>query len=382
MKKRIMAVLCAGVISCAGMLGGCEAAGNAAETKPQQTTVQETTQETTQTTVQETAQEEAQKDALRKAFLSEADKVEVSADAVTFTDASAEGSIVTIPKNPQKVVNLYGSFTTLWYEAGGSVIGCIGGKSTTALYEGYIGRDITKDEGITVVAESSSGKKWDTEMIISLQPDLIICSTAMSGYSTIEAPARAAGIPLVAVNYDDFSDYLKWFKVFCNLNNQPELWDRVAMAALDDVVDVLVECPQGEGPTVFSMFSGAESLQANTSNTVVGAMITAMNAENIVDNWENSTGAERLDINLETVYLSNPDIIVIQCHAGAEAAKEQVAELYGEDVVWKSLKAVQEGKVFYLEKELFHNKPNSRFAKAYQKLAELLYPDVSFSFKK
>ncbi|MBQ9143122.1 MAG: ABC transporter substrate-binding protein, partial [Lachnospiraceae bacterium] len=239
----------------------------------------------------------------------------------------------------------------------------------------------TGDEGVTVVAEAASGKKWDTETIISLQPDLIICSKAMSGYATIEAPAKAANIPVIVVNYDDFSDYLKWFKVFCNLNGQPQLWDEVAMKALDEVVAALAECPQEGGPTVFSMFSGAESLQANTTNTVVGGMITAMNGENIVDSWEDATGAERLDINMETVYMANPDIILVQCHAGAEAAKEQVAEFYGEDVVWQSLKAVKEGKVFYLEKELFHNKPNSRFAEAYQKLAQILYPETEFTFK-
>ena len=153
------------------------------------------------------------------------------------------------------------------------------------------------------------------------------------------------------------------------------------MKALNEVVDALVECPKDETVTVFSMFSGAESLQANTSNTVVGGMITAMNGTNIVDTWNDTTGAERLDINLETVYVSNPDIIVVQCHAGAEAAQKQVAEFYGNDVVWQSLKAVQEGKVFYLEKELFHNKPNSRFAEAYQKLAKILYPDAEISIE-
>lgn len=329
-----------------------------------------------------TAVVEAEKEALRQSFLTEANEVIVTETSVTFTDAVSQENTITVAKNPKNVVNLYGSFTTLWYEAGGSVIGCIGGKSTTALYEEYIGRDITGDEGVTVVAESASGKKWDVETIIGLQPELIICSTAMSGYSTIESPAKAANIPVVVVNYDDFADYLKWFKVFCNLNNQPELWESVAMKALNEVVDVLTECPEEEKVTVFSMFSGAESLQANTSNTVVGAMITAMNGENIVDGWKDSTGAERLDINLETVYMANPDIIVVQCHAGPEAAKEQVAEIYGNDVVWQSLKAVSEGKVFYLEKELFHNKPNSRFAEAYRKLAEVLYPEAEFSFKK
>ena len=121
--------------------------------------------------------------------------------------------------------------------------------------------------------------------------------------------------------------------------------------------------------------SGSESLQANTSSTVVGGMINAMNAKNIVDSWGDTSGAERLDINLDTVYAADPDIIVIQCHAGVEEAQEQVETLYGDNPVWNSLRAVKDGRVYYLEKTLFHNKPNSRFAEAYSRLEAILYPD-------
>lgn len=316
------------------------------------------------------SEKEALREKLKAEFLSEADKVVITDDAVTFTDASsADGSSVTISKNPQKTVNLYASFTTLWYEAGGTVIGCIGGDTSVDLYQEYIGRDITADGGVSVVATSSSGKKWDVETIINLQPDLIICSTAMSGYSTIQAPAAAADIPVIAVSYNDFSDYLKWFKVFCNINGKSELWDSVALKALDQVTEILASCPTENNPSVFSMFVNADSLQANTSNTVVGGMISAMNAVNIVDTWENASSAERLEINLETVFSANPDIIIVQCHAGEGDAKALVESTYGSNPVWQSLKAVQDGKVYYLEKSLFHNKPNSRFAEAYQKLA-------------
>lgn len=319
---------------------------------------------------------------LKAEFLEEANEVIVSENSVTFKDAtSTDGSTITIEKNPEKVLNLYASFTTLWYEAGGSVIGCIGGSSSQALYTEYIGRDITADEGMTVVATSSSGKKWNTEQIVALKPDLIICSTAMSGYSTIEKPAKAANIPVIAVKYDDFSDYLKWFKVFCNISGNADLWDSVAMKSLDDVVDVLYEIPDGKAPRVFSMFANASTLNANTSLTVVGGMVTAMKATNIVDDWPNTEKADRLTINLETVYAANPDIIIVQCHAGTDAAMQQVADTYGSNEVWLALNAVKNGKVFYLEKTLFHNKPNRRFAEAYQKLAEILYPDVEFSFK-
>ena len=334
------------------------------------------------TTEDGSADKETLKAQWKTEFLKLADEVVVDDTSVTFKDAtSVDGSTVTIRKNPGKVVNLYASFTTLWYEAGGSVVGCIGGSSSQELYLEYIGRDITAGDEATVVATSSSGKKWDTEKILELQPDLIICSTAMSGYSTIESPAKAANVPVIAVRYNDFSDYLKWFKVFCHLTGHAELWESVAMKALDEVVEVLAEIPAGNGPKVFSMFSGSSSLQANTSSTVVGGMVDAMKCSNIVDSWQNTSSADRLDINLETVFAANPDIIIVQCHAGADVAKKQVEDTYGSNPVWQSLNAVKNGKVFYLEKTLFHNKPNSRFAEAYQKLAEILYPDVNFSFK-
>ena len=316
-------------------------------------------------------------EALRVSFLAKANEVIVNDDSVTFTDASGKES-VTIEKNPQNVVNLYASFTTLWYEAGGKVAGLIGGSSSVELYKEYIGRDITADEGVTTVATSSSGKKWATETIVAMEPDLIICATAMSGYTTIEAPAAAAGIPVIAVSYNDFSDYLKWFKVFSNLTGHPELWDEVALKALNEVVDVLLACPTENTPNVFCMFSSADTLQANTSGTVVGGMIDAMNATNIVDKWDGAATAERVDINLETVFAANPDIILVQCHAGKEDAEALVASLYGSNPVWQSLDAVKNGKVFYLEKTLFHNKPNSRFAEAYKVLAGYLYPDLKF----
>lgn len=314
---------------------------------------------------------------LKEQFLSLANEVVVNEDSVTFTDASGADSI-TIAKNPQNVYNLYGSFTTLWYEAGGTVSGCIGGSSAIALYEEYIGRDITQDEGMNVVATSSAGSKWSVENIISGQPDLIICSTSMSGYKTISGPAAEANIPVIAVSYDNFEDYLKWFKVFCNLTGNADLWDSIAMEALDDVVDVLMEIPLENNPKIFSIFNGT-SLQANLSTTVVGDMAKMMRATNIADSWYNETGAQRLEINLETVYSEDPDIILIQCH-DEDTAKETIESEYGDNPIWNALTAVKNGKVYYLQKTLFHNKPNRRFAEAYQIMAQLLYPDVEFSF--
>jgi ABC-type Fe3+-hydroxamate transport system substrate-binding protein len=102
-------------------------------------------------------------------------------------------------------------------------------------------------------------------------------------------------------------------------------------------------------------------------------MLGEMGASNVAAGWGGS--AEHMEVSLEAVYAADPDLILIQCHTGLDDAKALVARLYGEHPVWQSLRAVREGRVYYLDKALFHNKPNSRFSEAYAVLKEYLYPN-------
>lgn len=308
---------------------------------------------------------------LRARFLEKAEQVSAGEGEITFPNGN--GEMITLPLEPQSTVILYASLTTLWYEAGGTVSGCIGGNAAIELYQNQIGRDITQDASVSVVADSPAAGRWGIERILAQRPDLIVCSEAMNGYATIEGPARAAGIPVVLMDYRDFSDYLKWFKVSCYVSGHPDLWETVAMPALNEVVEILLSCEPANSPRVFSMFTGVDSLKANTEHTVIGGMLGEMGASNVAAGWGGS--AEHMEVSLEAVYAADPDLILIQCHTGLDDAKALVARLYGEHPVWQSLRAVREGRVYYLDKALFHNKPNSRFSEAYAVLKEYLYPN-------
>ncbi|MBQ2707020.1 MAG: ABC transporter substrate-binding protein [Clostridia bacterium] len=306
---------------------------------------------------------------LRERFLAGANAVVVTDDAVTFPDDSGSGEPVTLAKNPANPAILYASFVTLWCEAGGIPSGIVGGSSAKELYREVIGRDITADAGVTVLADSAMAKRWDIESILAAQPDVIFCSAAMSGYATISAPAKAAGIPVAAVDYDDFADYLKWFKVFCHLSGHPELWETIALPTLDAVLDIIAGTSGKTPPRVLCLFTGEDSLRANTPETVVGAMLAQLGAKNVIP----ADAGDRPDVNLETIYAAAPDVILVQCHTGTDDARALVERLVGENPVWQSLEAVRAGRVFYLDKTLFHNKPNRRFAEAYAMLAKMLY---------
>ena len=45
-----------------------------------------------------------------------------------------------------------------------------------------------------------------------------------------------------------------------------------------------------------------------------------------------------------------------------------------ENPAWRSLTAVQEGRFYTLEHELYNLKPNARWGEAYERLADILYP--------
>ena len=120
MKKFLTLVLTAGLL-----LGAFVSCGQSADTETKTNdssakveTVGDTMEDTSANTEAESDTEAtdsvdtAAADALRASFLAKADAVVVHDDSVTFTDASGKDS-VTIQKNPQKVVNLYASFTTL-----------------------------------------------------------------------------------------------------------------------------------------------------------------------------------------------------------------------------------------------------------------------------
>ena len=306
-------------------------------------------------------------------YMQKANEVVVTDTHVTFTDDSGRGEI-TVEKNPKNAAVLYGSLACLWYEAGGFSPLLIGGKSSVTLYKEQIGRDITQDEGVTIVSESSSGSEWDIEAIIANNPDLIVCSMGMKGYSSIGATAEAAGIPVIAIQYDHVQDYLKWFKVFCNLSGHPELWDEVANATAEKIIEVVSKVPADvEAPRVAVLGIVSGKIRAYGTEAAAGTILKELGGINVFD--DESAPFESVDIDLEQLYAAAPEIIVINQRGALGATQEQLNEIVGGNPVWEELDAVKKG-IIFLEKGLFHNKPNHRYQEAYLVMAEILYPEV------
>lgn len=370
--KRLIALMLAAMM----MLSLAAACGNdaPAETPTQPTTPAPTTPAPT-TPTNPAPTEPAVDNEVVEYYLQKANEVQVTDTHVIFTD-DGSGAEMTVAKNPQKVAVLFGSLTALWYEAGGTVQLAVGGKSAVTTYKEQIGHDITQDEGVTIVTESSSGTNWDVEQIIGGKPDLIICSTGMKGYSTISGPAAAANIPVIGINYDAVQDYLKWFKVFCNLNGQPELWESVAESTANDIISIVSKVPEVEkAPTAVILVLSSDVLKAYTVDSQPGVILKELGGVNAID--PNSEGAAAsIEVNMEDLYALNPDMIFLS--EFGDTTLDTLKQMYAEDPVWQSLDAVKNDKLYTLEKALFHNKANKHYNESYKVMAEYLYPDLAF----
>ena len=64
--------------------------------------------------------------------------------------------------------------------------------------------------------------------------------------------------------------------------------------------------------------------------------------------------------------------------AFGDVTMDTLLEMHKDNPVWDSLRAVKDGKLYFLDKSLFHNKANHLYNESYRTMAQYLYPDVEF----
>lgn len=299
-------------------------------------------------------------------FEAKADAVIVTDDTVTFTDFF--GAEYTLKKGAyNNVVSLYHSHTALWYEAGGTVIGRVHTKGA----ESQLPVEAAGDD-VEIVAIGITSNTISIEEVLKVNPDLILLGQAM-GQPSLVAPFRSAGIDTIVVDYNDLSDYLKWYKVFSHLNNNGESYEKVAKQTLNNVTTILNKVPTSNNSTrVLAAFFAFGKISAHLSGTAIGNMLTQMGAVNIADDLTEGSANRQLNINIESLVLANPNIILIQSH-DVKSTQGSLEDIYKDNKLWNELKAVKDGKVFYLDPNLFHYRPHSDYDKSYQTLFDILY---------
>ena len=82
---------------------------------------------------------------------------------------------------------------------------------------------------------------------------------------------------------------------------------------------------------------------------------------------------------IEEIIEEDPEYIFVTTMGNEEKALKALEDDIGSNPAWNSLYAVKNNKFIVLPKDLFHYKPNARWAESYEYLARILYPEVFYS---
>ena len=286
---------------------------------------------------------------------------------LTFTDAM--GREITLPQTPQRTAVLFSSYAQLWKLAGGEIAVTVG----DSVKRGFAEAD-------TPLVDDGAGLKIDAEQLIAQQPDFVIASADMGAQAELCELLNGYGIPSAALKEESFADYLTLLKLFTEITGNPQAYQtygEYVAKQVDEVLAQVAEARTGQEPISVLFVRAGSGYSATKAKTAkdhfVGLMLEELGAVNIAD----EAGALSEGLSLESVLMNQPDVILIVPQGNEEAARAYMDGLLQESG-WRDLDAVKNGRCAYLEKDLFHYKPNERWAEAYRVLAGLLYPE-SFS---
>ena len=285
---------------------------------------------------------------------------EVSPQAVTFTDDL--GRTVTVAQ-PQRTAALLGSFAQIWMLAGGEVI-----ATADDAWED-LQLDLPED-----AVNLGNTKSLSLELLLSARPDFILASTNTRQNVEWKESLESTGIPIAYFDVGDFEDYLRLLNICTDITGRADLYETHGLAVQGEIAEVLARSEERlsntQPPTVLNLVASASSIKVKSSRSnVLGEMLHSLGCINLAD----SEASLLENLSLEYILQADPDyIFFVQRGDDTAGMMEHIARELESNPLWGQLTAVREGRVYFMEKNLYNLKPNHRWGEAYRKLEEIL----------
>ena len=287
----------------------------------------------------------------------ETNKPESSGEYFTFTDS--EGEIVELSHKPQKTAVLFSSLAECWIEAGGEVYVTVGES---------VERGLVKEE--TELVDKGAGKTVDTEKLISLEPDFVICSADIASHRDVASALKKAKIPVAMLRMDTFEDYLTILRTLTKITGKTENYEQFGENAKSEIEQIISVEKRENNPKILfvrsgSSYSSAKAKKADDNFAAkiledFGCVNIADKAETLLDN-----------LSAEVILKENPQYIFVSVMGDYDNSKAYMQELLAKKE-YASLDAVKNGRVYFLPKELFQYKPCGRWAESYRYISSIL----------
>ncbi len=278
----------------------------------------------------------------------------------TFTDAL--GREITV-KSHNRTASLLGSFAEIWMNAGGNV--CAASDDTWTDFELSLPVDCVNLGGT---------HSPNLETLLSVNPDFVLASASQSSNIKMKEVLESAGVTVAYFDVDSFEDYLDMLKICTDITGRSDLLEENGIAVKEEIERIKeahssLKIPREEKNVLLLRVSSGAIKAKGGEGTVLGEMLSELGYINIAD--DDKTLLENLSV--EAIMKSEPyRIFVVTMGDDTNKAIANITRMIDENPAWKSLAAVREGRLHFMERRLFNIKPNARWAKAYEELCKVL----------
>ena len=280
-------------------------------------------------------------------------------DAVTFSDDL--GRTVSV-SHPRRVAALIGSFADIWCLAGGH------DTLVAAADDAWTSFSLDLDDSVTNLGKI---KQPNLELLVGTQPDLILASSNTAADVALQGVLEDSGLNVAYFKVTDFDDYLSMLDLCTQITGQRERYRQYGLD-LEAQIDAALARADGSAPRVLYIRStGASCKVKNSQDSVLGEMLADLGCVNIAD----GDAALLEQLSMESILAQDPDYIFLVLQGSDPGpAQETLDRTLRSDPAWQTLTAIQEGRCYVMDNQLFNLKPNARWGEAYETLADILYP--------
>ena len=285
---------------------------------------------------------------------------EKAQEAVTFTDDMDREVTV---ENPQRVVCLISSFSDIWCLAGGAdqIV-----AATDATWK-YFDLPLRED-----VVNLGPAKDVNMEQLIACEPDFVLASCGTDRNVELEATLDEMGINTAYFNVDNFEDYLRVLDICTQLTGHKENYETYGTDVKKQVEEVRKRVDGRKPSVLYVRATGSSCKVKNSEESVLGEMLADLGCVNIAD--QDNSLLEQLSV--EKIIEQDPDYIFVVIQGSDPTDAEMILEsTLLSNPAWETLTAVKEGRYYVMDPNLYNMKPNARWGEAYEKLADILYPE-------
>ena len=229
-------------------------------------------------------------------------------------------------------------------------------QSTSDLPERY--------DGVTTVGMAMNP---DLEIIKSLDPDYIMSPATLQ--NDLQPKYASIGVSSLFLNLKSVEG------MYASIEGLGEKFGREEEAAVmleefDSFMTEFAEKNAGkESPKVLVLMGLPGSYIIATDNSYVGSLVKLAGGTNV---YGDGDGQEFLFANTEDMKTKEPDVILRAAHGLPEEARKMFAEEFSTNDIWQHFKAVQEGRVYDLDSNLFNMSANFSYEEALKALQPML----------